>query len=87
MSYINYLDWYDLFVNEISGGVAIFLFLSFILIAYMSAQARFPNIVTLAIFIVYALLISPFFPQVLAVTLLILGMFFAWGLSRLISRG
>jgi len=50
-----YLDLYDLFINHIAGDITIFLFLSFAVIAFFAAKFKFPNVITIAIFAVYAL--------------------------------
>lgn len=82
-----YLDLYDLFINHIAGDITIFLFLSFAVIAFFAAKFKFPNVITIAIFAVYALMISIVSQSVLAIVLFVVGIFFAWGISRMISRG
>lgn len=79
------LDLYELFVNQIAGGEAIFIFLSFAILAIASARLRLPNMVTIVIFAVYGVFISAFFQSVLAITITLVGMFFAFMLGRLIK--
>ena len=84
-----FLNLYDLFVNQIFGhdNIAMFLAASFMIIAYLAARYRFPNQVTIAIFGVYALMMGVFFQSLLAVTLWVIGALFAWGISRMMTRG
>lgn len=81
----NILDMQDFFINEVAGTLPIFIFLSLLVIMILSAQARFPNIVTFAIITVYMLIIGAFYQSVLAVIGFVIGSFIAWSLVRLIS--
>ena len=84
-----FLDLYDLFINKIVGfeNTYLFFFLSFVIIAVLAAKFRFPNTITLAIFLIYSVIISVFFSSIMVVTLLIVGILFAWSISRMLSRG
>lgn len=84
-----FLDLYDLFINQIVGkeNTYLFLFLSFFVIAVLAAKFRFPNTVTLAVFLIYSVIISVFFSSILAIVLLVIGLLYAWSISRLLSRG
>lgn len=86
-----FLDLWQLFLVDITGtdttGVSVFIALSFVMIAYAAAILRFPTAVTMAMFTVYAIIIAAFFPIVLAITLFVVGIMFAWSLSRMVSRG
>jgi hypothetical protein len=85
-----YLNLYDLFVNQIAGGAeytAIFIGLSFLVLAGLAARFRFPNSVTISIFAFYALLIGKWFSDLLAITLVLVAILFAWSISRYLSRG
>ncbi len=84
-SEIQYWDWYSLMVNDIAGGSTMFIVLSFILIMFLCAKFRFPNSVTIMIMGVYAIIISAFFANVLAITLFIIGTFFALALNRMLN--
>ena len=85
VSEIQYWDWYQLFVNDIAGGSTLFIVLSFILIMFLAAKFRFPNSVTIMMMGTYAIIISAFFVNVLAITLFIIGTFFALALNRMLS--
>ena len=51
-SAIQFLDFRDLFINQIAGDVTIFIFLLLLMIAMASARFRLPTIATLGIFVV-----------------------------------
>lgn len=89
VDYSTYLDLYQLFINDIVGSENshIFIFLSFIVISVIASKTRFPNTITLAVFIIYSVIISVFFQSIMAITLLVVAMLFAWALSRLLNRG
>ncbi len=85
VSEMDYWNFYDLFVNDIAGGSTMFIVLSFVLIMFLASKFRFPNSVTIMMMGVYAILISAFFANVLAITLFIIGTFFALALNRILS--
>ena len=85
VSEIDYWNWENLFVNDIAGGPIIFVALSFILIMFLCAKFRMPNSATIVIMATYSLIISAFFANVLAITLFIIALFFAWGLNKMLS--
>jgi len=84
---IDYLDLYQLLVIDISGTTPIFIFLSFTVIGFICSMFRLPNTVALTMFVVYGVIISAFFQSILAIVLVIVGIFFGWAISRLMSRG
>ncbi len=83
-----YLDLWDFFINKLVGqeNVIIFIALSYIVIAFAAARLRFPNIVTLAMMATYSIIISVFFPSVLAITLFIIGIVIAFNLNKIFDR-
>jgi len=83
---IEYLDLYNVFVNEIAGHPLIFLFLALIVIFFFAAKFRFPNYITLMIFTVFVLLISSYIPFLFPITLLFIGFIFATQLYKFFSR-
>jgi len=85
MNVSSYLDFETLFISEIAGNLTIFLFLSFVMIMYLCAKFRFPNIIAIAIFIVYSVLISTVYPLLLVIPILMIGIVFTWFLNK-ISR-
>jgi len=81
-------DLYKLFVTDMVGTeTSVFMVLSFLVIAYFAAKFRFPNVITVSMFAVYSILMGIFFQSILAITLFLVGILFAWGLSRLQTRG
>lgn len=81
----NFLDLYDLFVNEISGSPWIFVFLSTICIILLGAYFRMPNGVVFFIMVLWFLILSAFFGEViLAFTLLIVSFFIGWQIIKLL---
>jgi len=83
------LDLWELFINKIAGAgnPYIFVFLSGIVIILAMAKLRMPTNVALALIAVYGILISAFFPSLLPIILFIIGILFAWTISRMLSRG
>lgn len=81
----NYLDWYDLFVNQVFGNPTLFLFGTFAVIAFVCLMFKFKNIVAYTFFGLWALVMSAFFPVLLPITVFIIGSFFYWGLSKIIK--
>lgn len=85
---VNYLDWYDLFVNEVVGSPLLFLVLAMAVISFIGAQSRFPNMIIIMILSLFILMMSPFFGSGFAgFVILLVTSFVGWQLSRFISRG
>ncbi|RLG70181.1 MAG: hypothetical protein DRO04_02255 [Candidatus Iainarchaeum archaeon] len=80
---MEFLDLYNIFVNEIAGSEILFLLISLAVIAYLAARLRFPNGVALMILGVFILLTSAFMKLLFPVTLLFIGIFFGYQLTRL----
>jgi len=81
----DYLDWENLFVNDISGGETLFMFLSFIVIMIIAAKFRFPNSVTIMIMAFYTIVMSAFFPALLPLVLFFVGLIVALALLKAFS--
>jgi len=83
-----YLDLYTLLVVDIFGieYYALFIFMSYMFIAFLAAKFRFPNMVTLAVFALYAIILSGIFQSVLAITLVLIGSVFSFALGKLIGN-
>ena len=83
-----YLDLWDFFINKIIGAdnVIIFIALSYIVIAFVAAKLRFPNIVTLVMMGVYSLIISAFFTSIQAIVLFIIGIVIAFSLGKVFDK-
>jgi len=84
--YYYWLDFYDLFVNEIAGSWTIFLALMLIGVFYFAARYRFPDAVISMIFIVMGLLFSPFSTLLKVLAIFAVGVFIAWNLRRLYTN-
>ena len=83
---LEYLNLYQLFVNDIAGGnIYIYLGLAFAMIAFFSAQYRFPNQVTLMMFGLFGLLMAVISQSLLIMVLYIFGGLFVWGLLKVIK--
>ncbi len=85
MTTIQYFDFEELFVNQIAGGSIPFIFLSLIVILIIASKKGFHNDITLTILFTFALIMSAFFQSILAITLLVLGLFIAFSLNRLLT--
>lgn len=84
----NPLDLWDVFINQITGDPTGVLFMAFMLIitATICAKLRIPNDTTLIIFIIFGLLMSPFFQGILVLTMLAVAFFLSWALSKIVGR-
>jgi hypothetical protein len=85
MSYTEFLDLYDLLVNDVAGHEVVFIFMSYLAIAWGAAWLRFPNIVTIMIMALWSLLMSAYFSSILPLVLLAVGLFFARALFKVYS--
>jgi len=81
-----FLDLYNIFVNEIAGSELIFLVLSLIVILVLGIKFKFDNQTTVMILAVWVIVISQFIPVLLTVTLAILGFFIGSQINRLVTR-
>ena len=84
-----YFDWYDLFVNEIVGNPILFVFIALALVMYISAIARIPNQITIALGTLLLLILGTIMlPSIiLPIILVVVGGFIGWTVySRIISR-
>lgn len=83
-----YLDLWDFFINKLVGAdnIIIFIALSYIVIAFVAAKLRFPNIVTLAMMATYSIIISAFFTSIQAIVLFIIGIVIAFALGKIFDK-
>lgn len=79
-----YLNFWDVFVNQVSGSEIIFLILSLVAIAYLAAKFRFPNQIILLISCVWLIMVSYFIPVLLPFVLVAIAIFFAIEVAKLI---
>ena len=82
---IPYLDLQDLFVNQIAGGMTPFLFISVIVLTIILAKFGALNNITMMMIFVFFIIISPFAPVVLALTLFGIGIYFALSMNKVVS--
>ena len=82
----NYLDFWDLFVNEIAGSPTVFIALALLVITYAAVRARFPNAAVVMISVLFILIMSPFIPTLQAFAVLIVCGFTGWQVARVIHR-
>lgn len=83
-----YLDLYNVFINEVSGGEWIFIFLSLAVIVFFGAKFRFPNNVILLICILWLVLLSQFLSVSVLTPLIVFmsAVFIGWTLIRVLTR-
>ena len=80
-------DLYQLFVNDIAGDFTLFMVFALVVLLYITSLMRAPNEITLAIIVIFCIIMAAFSTAVLALVLFVVGVLFAWSLSRLQSRG
>ena len=81
-----WMNLYDLLVNQVAGSLWIFLFLSIIVVAYISAKFRFPNIVFFLIIIIWVTLLATVMGAWLLVfVVFVVGFLWAWGLRKILG--
>ena len=79
-------DLYDVFINMIFGNQnwSMFLIFSLIILTYICARYRFPNIITITVIILYLFVISPFDKEPLVLGVLLASIFIAWTIGRIV---
>lgn len=90
MNMSNFLDLYDIFVNELFGGVWIFILVAVILLFYVSLKYNIPSEVTLLLALVF---LSGIFANntsliiLWVIVVLISGLLFYYKYQRAIRSG
>jgi len=79
------LDLKTILVNTLSGNIAIFGFISFIFIAGMAAYFKMPNIIAMAMFLLFIVLLGPYLEGIYALAILLAGIITFWSVSRIIK--
>lgn len=84
----NYLDFQNIFVNEIAGGTLIFAFLSVILIGAICAKFKVPNVMVILIACLWFLILGAFpaFEWCLVVAGVLAGVFIGWQIIKIFQR-
>lgn len=73
-------------VNMLSGSMEIFFFLMMIVLAYMAARMRMPNIITIMMAALFIIMMAGLGFQLLyLVTILLVGLIFFFVISKLIK--
>lgn len=85
-TYVNQsINLWQLMVNDISSGnETVFILLSLLVITLILAKMRVPNLVAISIYVVYGLLMGAFFPTILTITLVVIGIILSATLLRFI---
>jgi biotin transporter BioY len=84
----NYLDLYTLFVSEVSGGTLIFFALTSLIIGWICAKFRIPNMIILMLITIWSLMLSfyPGFTWLLPIVIIFAFAFIGWNLYKIFSR-
>ncbi len=73
MSFIEPLDFYQIFVNTFAGSITIFSFVGIVLISGLAARFKMPNIVFGVMLIIYAMIFSDYVKELYLIAILITG--------------
>jgi len=79
--WISPLDLKTILVNTFAGSYAIFGFIAFIFIGGMAAYFRMPNIITLAMFVLFIIIMG--FEGLYALVILLVGLSTFWAISKI----
>jgi len=80
-----YLDWQDLFVNQVAGTSTLFIFISFAVVAFLCVKFKINNITTYGIFALWGLIMAATLEaRLLPIIVFLIGCFVYWGISKLI---
>lgn len=86
MAVVQPLDLWTIFVNNFAGNIEIFFFVFMIVLAYLSAKLRIPNIITLAMVGVFVIFMATYFSLLYGITVLLIGIIFIYAFSRLLNK-
>ncbi len=81
-----FLDFYNILVNEVSGTATIFLALSIIFILVMAVKFKFDNQTIFKVLVIWLVIMSPFINPLLAIVLLIISFFVGTQINNLIRK-
>jgi hypothetical protein len=85
MTWYEPLDLEYWFVQVLAGNQNIFIFLSFFLIASMSAYFRMLNTTTFIMFILFAVMMSNYITGIYFIIVLLVGLVLFYYLSRIVK--
>ncbi len=85
----NFLDLYDIWVNELVGDVWIFIFLGLIVIWYLAIKSKMPTEVSVLFAIIFlsAIFAKTGLTILWVFTVLGVGLIFYYKLSKIIRQG
>ena len=84
-TYVQPLDLQTIFVNHLAGTQKIFVFISVIIIATLAGRFRMSGVVTGVMFVLFALMMAVFMPDIYFLAILLAGMAIFYGLGRIIK--
>lgn len=67
MAYNNYLDWYNIFVNEFAGSPELFVFLVFLTISILLAKFKATTQIYLIVLTATSLILGAYFNMLLVI--------------------
>jgi len=82
----NFLDIWNILVNEVAGSVTLFMILSLVVINYAAVKFRFPNVALIMIDAIFIIIISAYNNIILGFVLLIIGLFTGWQFKRMMEK-
>ena len=85
----NYLDFYNIFVNELAGSKWTFIFLALLIIIIIMWKFRISSQVGLIMIFGFILIFATYIGNKLLLTLMIfaVGLIFYWAWNRFMHRG
>ena len=85
----NFLDFYDIWVNELVGDIWLFIFLGLILITFLAIKSKMPTEVSFMFSILFlaAIFSKTGMTALWAFTVLAVGTIFYYKLSKIIRQG
>lgn len=81
-----FLDLYEIFVNQIAGTELIFMVLSIIIILLFSIKFKFDNQTLFMVLAIWIIIMAYFISILLAITLAVIGFFIGSQINRLLTR-
>jgi len=83
MAFNQPFDLYYWFVTTLSGNLTIFLGLAMLAIAGLGAMFRMPNMVLLASFALFAVILNAYVGVILTLVIVVGGLILYWGIARI----
>lgn len=80
------LDLQNVLINEVSGSMLIFIFLSTAVIFYFAAKFRMPSLVSTIMLVLWFLIVSLIYPPLAVLVAVGCGLFIGWQFIKLLQR-